>query len=246
VAVLVLLVLGQAGTIIWLHNRLSGVDRTAARDRADRDTKVNALQAKLTELTGRMDATFDPAELAAHVTPSVFRVTAGDFSGTAFAFGVPPSAGGTYLATNYHVVEEFYEGGGRQVALDRDNKRYTAKITHVVPDKDLALLETSTVIHRLSWSTGKPSPGQPIVVIGAPLGLDDTVTSGVVSALRTRAEGPVIQFDAPINPGNSGGPLIDANGLIIGIARAKAPDAEGIGLAIPWSVACNGDSLNWC
>lgn len=68
--------------------------------------------------------------------------------------------------------------------------------------------------------------------------LGQTVTTGVISALRDNADGPVVQFDAPINPGNSGGPVIDARRQVVGIATAKAAAAEGIGLAIPITVAC--------
>jgi putative serine protease PepD len=79
-----------------------------------------------------------------------------------------------------------------------------------------------------------------VVVVGAPLGLDDTVTSGVISAYRPDdPEGPTIQFDAAINPGNSGGPVVNSNNQVVGLATAKAKDAEGIGLAIPIKTACD-------
>jgi len=78
------------------------------------------------------------------------------------------------------------------------------------------------------------------VVVGAPLGLEDTVTTGVVSAYRPDdSEGPTIQFDAPINPGNSGGPVVNSADEVIGLATAKARDAEGIGLAVPIKTACD-------
>ena len=78
-------------------------------------------------------------------------------------------------------------------------------------------------------------------MVGAPLGLTDTVTTGVVSAFRSRAGRPgrSIQFDAPINPGNSGGPVINGAKQVVGIATAKASDAEGIGLAVPIKTACD-------
>ncbi len=77
-------------------------------------------------------------------------------------------------------------------------------------------------------------------MVGAPLGLTDSVTTGVVSAVRKieDAESPMIQFSAPINPGNSGGPVINSAKQVVGIATAKAVDAEGIGLAVPITVAC--------
>jgi putative serine protease PepD len=81
--------------------------------------------------------------------------------------------------------------------------------------------------------------------VGAPLGLDDSVTTGVISAYRPNdQDGPTVQFDAPINPGNSGGPVVNANGQVVGVATAKAMDAEGIGLAIPIKTAC--DTFDVC
>jgi putative serine protease PepD len=78
-----------------------------------------------------------------------------------------------------------------------------------------------------------------VVVVGAPLGLDDSVTTGVISAYRPNdKDGTTIQFDAPINPGNSGGPVVNAGNQVVGVATAKAKDAEGIGLAIDIKVAC--------
>jgi len=77
-------------------------------------------------------------------------------------------------------------------------------------------------------------------VVGAPLGLEDTVTTGVVSAYRpSDPDGQSIQFDAPINPGNSGGPVVNAGEEVVGLATAKARDAEGIGLAVSISFACD-------
>jgi putative serine protease PepD len=83
-----------------------------------------------------------------------------------------------------------------------------------------------------------------VVVVGSPLGLEQSVASGVISALRDTADEPMVQFDAAINPGNSGGPVINAQRQVVGIATAKAQNAEGIGLAIPIAVACR--SLGSC
>jgi putative serine protease PepD len=61
----------------------------------------------------------------------------------------------------------------------------------------------------------------------------------VVSAYRQESTGPTIQFDAPINPGNSGGPVVNTSQQVLGLATAKARNAEGIGLAIPIKTACD-------
>jgi putative serine protease PepD len=115
----------------------------------------------------------------------------------------------------------------------------SATIVRVDRDEDLALLRADREIKGLRTAAATVKPGQQIVVVGAPLGLEDTVTTGVVSAYRPDdSGGPTIQFDAPINPGNSGGPVVNAADEVVGLATAKARDAEGIGLAVPVKTAC--------
>jgi S1-C subfamily serine protease len=231
---------GQAYLLLRLDQRLDRAERAATETRKRNDVEVKALAARVEELERRAGKSLDSAAVAAEVSNSVFRVVAGDSSGTAFAFGKEPAGGGTDLLTNFHVVKDLYDAGAREVALERDNKRFTAKIVRAepAPGKDMVLLHAAERFPRLQAAATAATPGQPVLVIGAPLGLTDTVTTGVVSALRTNADGPVLQFDAPINPGNSGGPVVDAQKKVVGIATAKAKSAEGIGLAIPIDVVC--------
>ncbi|MGC9666677.1 S1C family serine protease [Planosporangium sp. 12N6] len=244
IGLLVVVVAGQTVALVRFDQRADAAKKTAARARAASDARVQALDGRVKELERQAGRSLDAAAVAADVTPSVFRVLAGDFSGTAFTIGKEPAGGGTDLLTNFHVVEDVYNSGVREVALERDNKRYTAKIVKVGDGgKDIALLHTTEKFTRLQPAKAAAAPGQPIVVIGAPLGLEDTVTTGVVSALRTNADGPVLQFDAPINPGNSGGPVVNAQKQVVGVATAKASKAEGIGLAIPIAVACDAFAI---
>jgi S1-C subfamily serine protease len=129
------------------------------------------------------------------------------------------------------------------VSLEQKNRRFPAKIVKVSEKVDLALLVSTEKFPRLAPSAEPAKPGQPVVVVGAPLGLQDTVTSGVVSALRDTAQGAVLQFDAPVNPGNSGGPVVNAQNQVVGVVNAKAREAEGISLGIPVAVACQTFSL---
>ena len=87
-----------------------------------------------------------------------------------------------------------------------------------------------------------PKIGDSVLVVGAPLGLEDTVTSGIVSARRTENGHDYLQFSAPISPGNSGGPVVDDQGRVIGTAVAKfvGDDAEGLALAVPVAHVCDG------
>jgi putative serine protease PepD len=110
-------------------------------------------------------------------------------------------------------------------------------------DKDVALLHSDEDFPRLTPTLGVVAPGQPVVAIGAPLGLAQTVTAGVVSAIRDDVPGEAnrqfVQFDAPINPGNSGGPILDAHGQVLAIATAGLRQVESINLGVPITIACD-------
>ncbi|GAB2623188.1 protease [Paractinoplanes abujensis] len=227
--VLLLLVAG------WQAYRIEGM----SRHNQDLATVLSAEQERTDRLEKELAGVFDPEGVSSGVLPSVFRVRAGGFTGTAFSVGKKAGAGQANLITNYHVVAETWTGGGRRVSLERGSTRINATIVKVDKAKDLALLRAGQTIAPLGTATAQVKPGQQVVVVGAPLGLDDSVTTGVISAYRPNdADGPTIQFDAPINPGNSGGPVVNSSKQVVGVATAKAKDAEGIGLAIPIRTAC--------
>ena len=220
----------------WQAYRIEGVTR-------DNQTLVSGLGAekvRTDQLEKQLAGVFDPEAVSSKVLPSVFRVRAGDFTGTAFSVGDKAANGKANLLTNYHVVAEVYSDGGRTVSLERGSTQISATIVKVNKAKDLALLQAAQGINPIGAAAAQVKPGQQVVVVGAPLGLDDTVTSGVISAYRPDdPDGTTIQFDAAINPGNSGGPLVNSDEQVVGVATAKAKDAEGIGLAIPIKTACD-------
>jgi len=212
---------------------------TMTRHNADLAAVLTAERSRTDRLEKQLAGVFDPESVSSSVLPSVFRVRAGEFTGTAFSVGRKANGGESNLFTNYHVVAEVWSSGGRRVSLERGTTKIKASIVKVDKGKDLALLHADQKIAGLPAAGGQVKPGQQVVVVGAPLGLDDTVTTGVISAYRPDdPDGPTIQFDAPINPGNSGGPVVNANEQVVGLATAKAKDAEGIGLAIPIKTAC--------
>lgn len=231
----------QAYQLNRLDDRLATTDRRLAEAQSADDTRLGGLEKRAEALEKQAGAAFNPEAVASAVLPSVFRVRAGQFTGTAFAIGKPLAGGGTTLLTNFHVVESVWDGGGRKVFLERTDQRFDATIVKVDEAKDLAQLRTTAKFTGLVAARTPVKSGQQIVVVGAPLGLQDSVTTGVVSAFRKDEDGsgPVIQFDAPINPGNSGGPVINGAKEVVGIATAKARDAEGIGLAVPVKTACD-------
>jgi putative serine protease PepD len=235
VVTLLLLVAG------WQAYRIEGM----SRHNQDLASAFSAEQDRTDQLEKKLAGVFDPEAVSSGVLPSVFRVRAGGFTGTAFSVGKKASGNQANLITNYHVVAETWTDGGRKVSLERGATRISATIVKVDKGKDLALLKANQKIAGLGTATGQVKPGQQVVVVGAPLGLDDSVTTGVISAYRPDdVDGPTVQFDAPINPGNSGGPVVNANEQVVGVATAKAKDAEGIGLAIPIKTAC--DTLEVC
>ena len=155
--------------------------------------------------------------------------------------GVILNANG-YIVTNNHVVENAVD---IQVKLD-DRRELPATVVKRDAKTDLALLKidaTGLPVVPLGDSTAL-QVGEPVMAIGNPFGLEQTVTTGIVSATgRVIGSGPYdnfIQTDASINPGNSGGPLINARGEVIGINTAifsRSGGSVGIGFAVPSSLA---------
>ncbi|HEU4425798.1 MAG TPA: trypsin-like peptidase domain-containing protein, partial [Pilimelia sp.] len=241
VAALAVVVVFQARQIGRLDSELDRANERLTEAQAGDDGRLDSLESRADQLESQAGKVFNPEAVAAAALPSVFRVSAGDFTGTAFAVGKPAADGGSNLFTNYHVVKQVWDRGDREVSIQRRDQRYNATIVKVDETNDIAQLTTPNKFAGLVTATEPVKSGQQIVVVGAPLGLEDTVTTGVVSAFRKLEDGSgtVIQFSAPINPGNSGGPVINANKQVVGIARAKARDAEGIGLAIPIKTACD-------
>jgi S1-C subfamily serine protease len=168
----------------------------------------------------------------------------GEATGSGFVLN-----GQGYVATNAHVVN-----GARRVQVSfGEGNPVPAKIVGKDLSTDLAVIKVDPSRVKLTpVPLGDSRPvqvGDPVVAIGNPLGFEDTVTTGIVSAVGRNITAPnsftidhAIQTDAAINPGNSGGPLIDANGRVIGINSQIATSggskgSVGIGFAIPVNLA---------
>jgi serine protease Do len=145
-----------------------------------------------------------------------------------------------YIVTNDHVVD----GVDRIDVIFQDGTRSPARIVGLDPKTDIALIRVEDRNDLQPLPLGDSDallPGDWVVAIGNPFGLDHTVTAGIVSALgRDLGQGPYddyIQTDAAINPGNSGGPLLDLDGRVVGINSAINPQANTIGFAVPINMA---------
>jgi 2-alkenal reductase len=153
-----------------------------------------------------------------------------------------------HIVTNDHVIDD-----GLQLEVNFANRTSEpAQIVGRDPDTDLAVLQIQPPAGVEPVQLGDSDAlriGEPAVAIGSPLGLRQTVTQGIVSALRAPGEesasGPIgllagaVQTDAPINPGNSGGPLFNAAGDVVGVNTAiitSSGGSDGLGLAIPINV----------
>ena len=158
--------------------------------------------------------------------------------------GVIVSAQG-YVLTNYHVISHATD---IQVLL-YDGRVAKAHVVGFDEETDLAVLKIDAGnLPVIRFARQKPRPGDVVLAIGNPLGLNQTVTMGIVSAvgrqlqLRGSSDEDFIQTDAAINFGNSGGALVNAEGHLVGINAlliGRAANAEGIGFAIPVSTARN-------
>jgi len=147
-----------------------------------------------------------------------------------------------YVVTNFHVVRD----GGEIVVRLADHRELKARVAGSDAKTDIALLKIdATDLPTLAFGDSDRLPvGAPVMAVGNPFGLEQTVTTGIVSAKeRFIGSGPYddfIQTDASINPGNSGGPLVDAQGALVGINTAIFSQSGGwigIGFATPVNLA---------
>ena len=207
----------------------------------------------------------DWTAVAAAVSPAVVTIQSQGASSGGTGSGVIYDAQGD-IVTNYHVISPAIDGGQIQVTL-ADGRLYAARIVGHDKTTDLAVIRLENPPSNLTVARFASSQnlqvGAPVMAIGAPLGLSNTVTTGIVSALnrpvevsmdedsasqdQTQASSDLvitnaIQIDASINPGNSGGPLFDSTGAVIGInssikSLATSSDGQagsiGLGFAIP-------------
>ena len=158
------------------------------------------------------------------------------------------------VLTNHHVIEPMLRsnsdslarlgGGGQLTARFVDGRVREATVLFNSPEEDLAILklaEEGDDPKRITAEFGQSSQlrvGETVFAVGCPVGLDHTVSAGIVSALNRTGVMPnrflpTIQLDAAINLGNSGGPLFDSSGALVGITSARSSRGQGIGFAIP-------------
>jgi putative serine protease PepD len=239
----------------------AGVGGAAAYSAWNNDDESSGSNASASTTTSKVvDTPSTPAAdgsveaVATKVLPSVVKIDVSGSQGAGSGSGIILSSDGQIL-TNNHVVELAGNGGTLTVTFN-DGTHADAKVLGTDPLTDTALIQAQGVSGLTPATIGRSGDlavGQGVVAVGSPLGLESTVTSGIVSALNrpvdVGSDGngnstvyPAIQTDAAINPGNSGGPLTDLNGNVVGINASIATAGQtadsqsgsiGLGFAIP-------------
>lgn len=198
-------------------------------------------------LTGEEENTI---RIYQRVNASVVNITSIAVTYDFFFNPIPSQASGSgsiinkkgHILTNSHVVRN----SDRLVVTLSDGSKWSAELIGDDPVTDLAIIKITAPRERLTaipfGHSDRLRPGQKVYAIGNPFGLERTLTTGIISAIRETIKtdelelDEVIQIDAAINPGNSGGPLLDSDGTMIGINTAiftPSGGSVGIGFAIP-------------
>lgn len=172
------------------------------------------------------------------VSPAVISVTGrneGRPSGSGSGFIISPDG---YAITNSHVVA----GRSQLLATTHEGDRLLTDVVGDDPSTDVALLRLAAgeLPYAQIGDSETLRVGQLVIAMGSPLGLQSTVSTGIVSAVGRSLRGQdgrliehIVQHTAPINPGNSGGPLLDSRGRVVGVNTAIIAMAQGLGFAVP-------------
>ncbi len=162
---------------------------------------------------------------------AVYKINTASGSGSGFYLKAA-----NIFVTNYHVIE-----GNKSVSIENQHKdRYPARVVYVNPDVDIAFLRSDlhTPAVEIPFDTVQEVHSRDkVFVLGYPFGMPYTITEGIVSNEKQLLDGQhFIQTDAAVNPGNSGGPVINSDGLLVGVTTAKFTEADNVGFAIPAKV----------
>ena len=168
------------------------------------------------------------AESSKSVLYLIVRSHDGEILGKATGFVV---AGGA-IVTNEHVVRR------GEVVIDTGTAKIPTTIDRVDAFNDLALLIPSAELAAkpLPIAETSPTPGASVLAIGNPAGLERTISSGIVSAVRVEEGRELLQITAPLSPGSSGGPILNTNGEVVGVAVGILTEGQNLNFAVPASL----------
>jgi len=175
-------------------------------------------------------AQVDLEQAVERALPSVFLVKTYDSNGKTLNLGTGFFVEGTdELVTNWHVMK----GASSAIVSHGEKTHRVLRILAIDVNNDLALLQVEEEAEGIPLRDDLPRVGESVIVIGNPLGYENTVSTGIVSAVRTDGNRTTIQVTAPISPGSSGSPVIDIYGRVIGVANSTAVRGQNINFVIP-------------
>lgn len=215
-----------------------GLGRAMQSDIASQAHSIRDLQSQVEALNARAQPQPDWPAIAASVEPSVLTISTAQALGSGWVAHSDDS--GSDIVTNLHVVADAWDAGIVTVDVGVGDRTFKGTITRVDVNDDLASIHVDTRLPPLHQTTVQAQLAESVMAIGSPLGLDGSVSIGVISGFRSIEGSAYIQFSAAISPGNSGGPVVDADGHVVAVATAKfvAPGAEALSLAIPVQIVC--------
>ena len=173
-----------------------------------------------------------PRDIAKTAFRSVVLIATTDSTGQPLSLGSGFFVRAGVVATNAHVIKDAFGGTVKLVGDSR-----AARISDILAvdyHADLALLKVDLSAPSLPLAgITSPAVGDPVYVLGNPLGLEGTFSEGIVSGIRKTGADSILQMTAPISPGSSGGPVMDESGLVIGISVATFTEGQNLNLAVP-------------
>jgi putative serine protease PepD len=205
---------------------------------ASQRQSISGLQTRIANLEAGAASQPDWPAVAARVEPSVVTIETDTTLGSAWV--AHSDTAGSDLVTNFHVIADAWNAGRPEVIVRRGDDTSKGTIVRVDPGDDLAVIRVKERLTALHSATERPRIGVTVMAVGSPLGLDGTISIGVVSGYRSLEGSDYAQFSAPISPGNSGGPVVDSRGRVIAVASAKlvGTGVEALSLAIPVQTVC--------
>lgn len=231
-AAVALIVAAVAGYSLWR------IQSTTDQQLAAQQHVIDQLRANVDALQVRAGQEPDWSATALRVEASVVTVETSHTLGSAWV--ARSDARGSDLVTNYHVVASEWSAGLNKVDVRQQDRTVSGTIVRVDTIDDLAIVHVEGAMTPLLTAAVRPKLGMTVMAVGSPLGLDGSVSIGVISGYRSLDGSDYIQFSAAISPGNSGGPVVDAMGHVVAVASAKlvGEGVEALSLAIPIQLVC--------
>jgi S1-C subfamily serine protease len=220
------------GQVRELTSDLRSVEDRLVVVELERDSLRRSVSADVEDIRAELDDRFrdvlDSSAVIERIEGAVFTIYSGGSQGSGFGF--LSFEGETWIATNYHVVDDAVQSGAK-VLIVYQSATWKGTVERWDRFSDVALVKVNARLPVLTsaFEAGHPpAVGDAVLAYGSPHGLEGTATVGIVSAFRTG----YIQTDAPINHGNSGGPLVNTSGEVLGLTSGVYGEGGGLGFVI--------------